>query len=138
MNKATVKTILLVSAVCLLADAVSGWFLADLGSLASVVLSILFLVYAGRYYGAEAINSRNSALANTIVTGLGFLSQNALGGLITVFSFGVLSWIPGIFHTFESALNIVFGIWQLVAWSQLKDAAQAQAAPVNVTPPPVA
>lgn len=126
MNRSTLLTILLVSAICLLADAVSGFWIANLGTLASIVLSILFVANVSKQFGREANDARTSCLVNAIVSGAGLLSGHSLG-LFTVFSMGLLSWVPDVIHSLSFFLSIAFGIWQIVAWSKLRNAGQATA-----------
>ena len=126
MNKSTLLTILLISAICLLADAVSGSWIANMGTLASVVLSILFAANVRRQFGSEADEARVSCLVNAIVSGAGLLSGHSLG----LFSFphGLLGFVPGLIHALQFFVNVGFGIWQTVAWNKLRNSSRAAAA----------
>lgn len=128
MNKSTLLTILLISAICLLVDAVSGFWIADMGTLASVVLSILFVINVRKQFGPEADNARTSCLVSAIVNTVGILSAHTAGIVLSVITLGLFAWVPGVIHALSFLLNIGFGIWQLVAWSKLKGHAQPAAA----------
>lgn len=118
MKKSTMLTLLLISSICLLVDSVAGWVLFDLGSLGAVILSIIFLVNARKLFGPEVEPARMSCLWNVIANGSLFLLNNTVFIVLGALTLGI-SFI--FTHGFESIVNIAFGIWQIVAWSKLKN-----------------
>ncbi len=119
MSKQSMLTILLISAICLLVDSLAGWVLFDLGALASVVLSIIFFANARNVFGAIGEEARTSCLWSFITNGSLFLINNTIGIVLAIVTLGI-SAIFG--KGLEMAINIGFGIWQLVTWSKLKTA----------------
>ncbi len=124
MSKNTLLTFLLVSAICLLADAVSGLWIANLGTLASVVLSVLFAANVRGQFGPEAEKARTACIVNAIVSGVGLLSGKGLG----ILHLGILSWVPGLIHGLSFFFCVGFGIWQIVLWSKLRNDGRTTAA----------
>ncbi len=124
MNKNTLRTILLISAICLLVDAASGLWIANLGTLASVVLSILFAANVRRQFGPEADQARSACIVNAIVSGVGLLSGQGLG----ILHLGFMGWVPGLIHGLSFFFCVGFGIWQIVLWSKLRGAERAATA----------
>jgi hypothetical protein len=127
MSKKSMLNLLLISAILLLADSLAGWILFDLGALAAVVLSVIFLVNARKVFGSEVESARSSCLWNVIANGSLFLLNNTIGIVLAIVTFGI-SAILG--KGVETLANIAFGIWQLVAWSKLKAAVGTTAATV--------
>lgn len=118
MNKQSMLTILLISAICLLVNAVAGWMLFNLGGLASVVLSIIFVANVQRVFGPEASDARMSCLVNAIVTGAFFVLGSTLGVFLAIFTLGISAILSG---GLAFCIGIGFGIWQIVAWNKLNN-----------------
>lgn len=121
MNKNTLLILLLISAICLLVNAVAGWVLLNLGGLASAVLSLIFYLNVRKVFGTEAEPARLSSLVNLIVNGSIFLLGNSIGIILAIFTLGISALLSGIV---VFLVDIGFGIWQLVAWNNLKIAVQ--------------
>jgi hypothetical protein len=124
MNKNNLLMLLLISAICLLVNAVAGWLLLNLGGLASAVLSLIFFLNVRKFFGAEGDGARTSCLANLITNGAIFLLGNTLGIVLAIVTLGITAIFTGVL---VFLVDIGFGIWQLVLWNQLKTTVQAPA-----------
>lgn len=125
MNKQTMLTLLLISAICTLVNTVAGWVLFDLGGIASIILSIIFLVNAKAVFGDGAEAARQSCLWNTIINGAVLVVGGGILVVFIVFTLGIGALLIPLFQGLITLMNIGFGIWQLTAWSNLKTAIQA-------------
>jgi hypothetical protein len=127
MNKNSLLTILLISAICLFVNAVAGCILLNLGGVASVVLSIIFVVNCRKAFGAEAEDARMSCLINAIVNGAIYLAGTSVGIILAIVTLGIFSLLSG---GIGFATSLGFGIWQIVLWNKLKNQPQGAAAAV--------
>jgi hypothetical protein len=121
MSKSTLLSLLLISAICTLVNIFAGWVLVDLGSVASIVLSIIFLANVRKFFGPEAESARKSCLWNVIVNS----AVMVLGGffclVLAVLTLGIGLILLPVFQGIICALNIGFGVWQIVAWNKLNN-----------------
>lgn len=126
MKKETLLILLLISAICMLVNAVAGWLLLNLGGLASAVLSLLFVINAKKVFGPVANDAYNSCLWSLIVNGAIFLLGSTLGVVLAIVTIGISAILSGVI---VFLIDVGFGIWQLVAWNKLKsDTSGVQAA----------
>ncbi len=125
MSKQSMLTILLVSAICTLANTITGWVLADATLIASIVLSVIFLVNAKIVFGAEAESARQSCLWNAIANGAVLVLGGGVLVIFIIFTLGIGALLIPFFQGLITLMNIGFGVWQLVAWTNLRNSLQA-------------
>jgi hypothetical protein len=118
LNKNTLLTLLLISAICLFVNAVAGWALLNLGGLASAVLSLLFYLNVKKHFGEEAKDASTSSLVNVIASGAIFLLGSTLGVFLAIITIGISLIFSGVI---VFLINIGLGIWQIIAWNKLKN-----------------
>lgn len=124
MNRQSLLTLLLISAICLLVNAVASTVLWGLGGLASAVLSLIFLLNSKKVLGPEGDNAYNSCLTSVIVNGGLFLMGSTVGVVLAIFTLGIFALLTG---ALSFCAGIGIGIWQLLAWSKLNSTANTSA-----------